>query len=691
MSRKILLFFLGVMTGILTAVGLKAQIPSSFLGEWRWIPAQSTSIPLMNELRISFREGVNTTDTIFFIWGKSDRTHHDTLLISGRHCSWKVPDRVFPYNVFLGLRMPAGSEIPGRVTLAAPDSFLLSRHYQIFTSQGEATLQETSTFVLSHDHHVLKVRISQSRGDSIRVYHYLLKKKGFREAYAVRLTDDWSLQGDLDVQVLLLSLQGLVNRQGPRLYFLYPDDWDYRYTGDILHYLEKEKFFTFSSLKTFDQLFSLFRDDLKGYVIWDKKHPVTLDLAFTLAGCREAVVVSEELVPLVERAGLSLVADLRGRFGSMPDAMIYKAFHDSLSSCCSGKMIVWLGGEHGQVRKPAIADWGVMNKAFFTDLSTDPKDTLEYHIADRLLASLPPMGMVFGWHVYGKDKERDYVRLASRHGLRVEGLHTLPNMSFLHHIPLEKDFVFRNHHHVQPKGHYHPQRKVYISCVQTDCLGLGAWNQPGRGEIPYAWEVTMNWYHLAPVLLEYFYSQATGNDYFIGSLSGPGYMYPKAVPDTLLGALLDSAWQLMQVLDLNVFEIMDYSEGATLEGNTDLTREVVDQYYQHMPEAIGFINGYAPAFTFTSKKGRPLVSYDYYLDPGRSVGEAVEDLRELASLNRKRPYFLLIHVRQWNNIDKVTRILDELGQDFEVVPLDLFLKMAGEKPTFRERFLDDGL
>ena len=40
----------------------------------------------------------------------------------------------------------------------------------------------------------------------------------------------------------------------------------------------------------------------------------------------------------------------------------------------------------------------------------------------------------------------------------------------------------------------------------------------------------MNYTWIAPGMAEYFYSTATPNDYLIGCLSGPGYLYPKAVP-----------------------------------------------------------------------------------------------------------------------------------------------------------------
>jgi hypothetical protein len=135
---------------------------------------------------------------------------------------------------------------------------------------------------------------------------------------------------------------------------------------------------------------------------------------------------------------------------------------------------------------------------------------------------------------------------------------------------------------------------------------------------------------------------------------------------------------------------MDYSEGATVEGNSDLPKSIVDLYYEGMPEAIGFVNGYAPSYTFTVRDKKPFLSYDYYLSPTRPEDDAVADLQELAKVNARRPYFLLVHIRESSDIKRVKGILDKLGPGFEVVPLDVFLTMAGTEPTFEERFKVSG-
>jgi hypothetical protein len=142
----------------------------------------------------------------------------------------------------------------------------------------------------------------------------------------------------------------------------------------------------------------------------------------------------------------------------------------------------------------------------------------------------------------------------------------------------------------------------------------------------------------------------------------------------------------MEKLDLRVLEIMDYSEGNRHVGNTDLPKEIVDRYYAEYPDAIGFINGYGSSRTFDLRDGRPFISYDYYLSVDRSVEEATADIEELIQLNPKRPYFLLMHVRESNTIEKVAKILGNLSEPAEVVPLDTFLKLAASAKTYRTYF-----
>jgi len=307
-------------------------------------------------------------------------------------------------------------------------------------------------------------------------------------------------------------------------------------------------------------------------------------------------------------------------------------------------------------------------------------------MTNALFAEMNPLGTVWGWHSYKKDLEEQMTTLLSSYALISDGLNTMPNTSFLIHIPVSPGFKFKNNHNLTPGKKYIPEKKIYLALVQTDGLGIGAWLKPGRGSIPYAWEVTMKFEQLSPVMLEYYYAQALPNDFFIGSLSGSSYMYPKAFPKKWLPKELQRAAEYMKKLDLNVFEIMDYSEGGTETCDNNLPKDLVDEYYRSMPDAIGFINGYRSSNTFTVRDKRPMISYDYYLAAEKSEEEVVADLEELAVINAKLPYFLLVHVRESSDVARVKSICDKLSKNIEVVPLDVFLKMAGEEPTFQEYY-----
>ena len=134
---------------------------------------------------------------------------------------------------------------------------------------------------------------------------------------------------------------------------------------------------------------------------------------------------------------------------------------------------------------------------------------------------------------------------------------------------------------------------------------------------------------------------------------------------------------------------MDHAQLGQKEFNSNLTLDIIKTYFKYMPDVIGFGNGYGPANTFYSDGNRTMISFDYYLSPDRSEADAVADLQELIALNNKKPYFLLLHVRQWSNIDRVKSILDQLGPGVEVVPLDVFTEMANHTPTFENWYLQN--
>ncbi len=509
-----------------------------------------------------------------------------------------------------------------------------------------------------------------------------------RTAAVMRFDLDWRVAGGLPEKALVVSLQGLANRTAPRLYVVHPPEFQWEITGPLFEFYQRKHRVAFDELRDADAALAAFKEHARGYVVWDPAVGASLNVAFTLAGLEDAVVVTEALIPLVERHGLRRIDDLRGRYAGWTDDRIYADAYDRYWARCNKEKIMLMGGHAGAVRMPAMADWGVRERMFFHDLSANPAHPAEVALNRRLLRELNPGGFVFGWHSYAKDTEEQYTTLLSMYGLKMEGLHNLPNLSFNCQFTFTPGFRFTNNHSVARDARLQAEDKVYLTFVQSDSIGIGVWTKPGRGKLPFGWQVTMNWTRFSPAALEYFHESATPNDYFIGGLSGPGYMYPNHIPPHRFGPLMADARALMEVLDQRVMEIMDNSAADGNVGNADLTKETVDRYYAAFPDVIGFINGYGPARTRDMRDTRPLLSYEYYVDPRRPRAEVAADLNELIALNAKRPYYLLVHVRESNDVNSLVEVTRQLEGPVEVVPLDKFLKLAASRPNWTIRHQD---
>ncbi|MFH0989603.1 MAG: GxGYxYP domain-containing protein [bacterium] len=676
-----------IVISLAISTGVSAQ-EMAFNGKWKLIKQQSSDLDYFQYMTIQFTVKQDEITVVKEFGPK--RKAQETLVLKTNGSKHYVPviDRTFMSNLYMGIKLPPNEKKEVTAAWQKENVLVIHERYPITGSQGRKHIEADNVFELSSDKNLLTYRIRRSSRKAGSDLRYVFKRADANNAYVYQMTDDWDIHSGLSRQACFISLQGIVNEQKPNLYFIYGPNYSFNYTGELFSYLEKQKHFSFTKLNSLEQALQIFKQQIKGYIIWDKNVRTSLIVAYTLAGLEKGIVITEDLIPLAECMGLKQLEDFRGKFAGKTDYEIYTWAQRQYWHRCAKDLIVWLGGEHGSVMLPGVADYGMMKNAFFTDLSARETDTLEYNFTKKLLAEMTPLSQVMGWHSYKKDLEEEWVTLTSSYALTVDGLHNLPNTSFLYQIPPTPSFKYKNNHTVKPGKKYIPENKVYVALVQTDGLGLGAWVKPGRGSIPYAWEVSMKFQFMSPAMLEYYYSQSTPNDFFIGCLSGSGYMYPKAFPKQWLPKEIENAKNLMDSLDLNVFEIMDYSADKTEAGNNELTKEIVEAYYTGMPNAIGFLNGYFASHTFTVRDKRPFVSYDYYLSAEKSEAEAAGDLEELAALNTDRPYFLLVHVREYSDVARVKSICDKLGSEFEVVPLDVFLKLAGENPTFKEQYME---
>ena len=473
----------------------------------------------------------------------------------------------------------------------------------------------------------------QRNAFAIALQGLLNRRDGARASSATRLTDDDARRSD-------------ASAAPPALYLVYPATWPYGYTPAVRDFFASEHNVSFANLDSTNvtaapladtafgralapgggALAALVKSRVKGYVKWDERTRESLVVAFTAAGVDDALVVTNGETEEFARdvLGLPLLHDLSTSLRGETPAAIYAWAKTQWWHGASRDYITWMGGECGSgvapAMQPAIADFGVATRSFFVDLNTTVPgagdDAAEYTLAMALIGELDPTHSaavpptVLGWHSYCKDQEHTFTSVASKHGARVHGLNSSPNLSFSNRIALPAGYVFRNRHST-PASKAAPSAAraagateiassdagVYLVLVQTDGLGLGAWARPGRGalrlgsaaylqvaarhtsqrarliapapplhappfplgNVTYAWEVTLPDFELQPALLQMFYEQATERDFFVGALSGPGYMYPKVVPPALLPKRLQYAQSMMTQLDLAHWIVFDAS------------------------------------------------------------------------------------------------------------------------------------
>ncbi len=129
----------------------------------------------------------------------------------------------------------------------------------------------------------------------------------FPRAASLDAADLSSLSGDQ--QGLLVTLQGVVNRTQPRLYLYWgsdPTNLEWLNTIRLPHTIVTDPW----------SLFTKYRSEVKGAIVYDPSVPDTVNLATTLAGTKNGVIATADLAMSLN---LPVLEDLRGRFTSKLD------------------------------------------------------------------------------------------------------------------------------------------------------------------------------------------------------------------------------------------------------------------------------------------------------------------------------------------------------------------------------------
>lgn len=319
-----------------------------------------------------------------------------------------------------------------------------------------------------------------------------------------------------DEQLLLISLQGLVNRTRPEIYLLNTaGEGAATWLGDIG--VDHD-----APVDT-ATLVARYRDRANGAVVYDPALPATINLATTIAGLDGFVVTS---AALAAKYGFQVRQDLTGQFAD--ELAAYSWAVQTLWPRTGQRMVVNLNPSiTGYLRDYAVA---AASLTVWLDHSNADHLALIEQLGDELPFNAPWIGWLRGG-------ESPTVETLSNREVHVLASDTMTNLTV--------------HSGTQAAIDRHPYRapapalqdKVYVTFTYSDGDNLQyvqhrmrmSWDDPARGTVPINWPVPPQIVDAAPAMYVHYQRTATQADSLVAGPSGLGYVFPSAWPAATFG------------------------------------------------------------------------------------------------------------------------------------------------------------
>jgi hypothetical protein len=445
--------------------------------------------------------------------------------------------------------------------------------------------------------------------------------------YSYTLTHDGTPQS-YDEAMAVATLQGILNRDRPQLYVFSRRDDRPQYWLDVLQqpgrWLHGRRIEPVADL---DALVQLAGQRLRGAVVWDPAVPATVNLATTIAGAEDAVVLSPELADRYLKAwNLRVLKDLRGQFtgaetGSKKNDAYRWAVREYLAKGrCSAHLFclyedAFSTRARGDIGYVVTRDWAVKNRAFVFDLSPwgdevpgdDPTQSLGTDLATyRILLSemlrqsagkqMTELAGFFAFAKYsnvpGHPSAHDPVPTEWETVWLISPYNCYQNTvaSDCYNQSLHSQAPWKPLKQRRPAEK--PQAKAgraYVAILMADYDSATPlysflpkhWDDSRRGELPLAWGLNPNLIETYPDLITYLYETATANDYFTADASAAGYMNPNRVRKEHLPLFVSHNRRFFRETDMTLAPmVLDWDEPSA---------DVKDAFVEFAPDGLATI------------------------------------------------------------------------------------------------------
>ena len=440
----------------------------------------------------------------------------------------------------------------------------------------------------------------------------------------------------LEDLVTAVSLQGLVNRDAPRLYLIHSDS-DVR----LARYAEELLGCHMREVRSLRWLIEEYRDYIRGVVVYDPGLIDTLNLAITLAGINNAIILHPSNTRLAEDLGLKAVTDLRGRF--QDKIHVYREVLRLLPNTSRSSIAIL---EAGIVN---MADYAIKHRMAVVGLSPLPGDAEERNLLEDILEGHPGR-LAYGFFPGGGTGEYYGVNLLSRHGKTLIVANYTSSLSFTEHL----NQLLEPYQVEEPETLSPEPGRVYatifisdgdnIAFLQHTLLSGSWWYHPLRGSIPIGWTVNPWIARLAPNLLALLREEATSNDEIVAGVAVAGHMNPTLMPEE---ALRDLSRMLKPAVEDAGLDTLLSWDPLGYKGFKHFNQV----YHYFYPTLFPGDHGYPGVSVW---RGTPII-YTVNLYKYEEYRRIVDDI--LSSIG-ERPLFIAFLVNVWSfkNLGKVEEL-----------------------------------
>ncbi len=497
-----------------------------------------------------------------------------------------------------------------------------------------------------------------------------------------------------DIQLSVTTIAGLINRQQPKVYLLSKSDdafWLNQVFAHIPHEISAAR-----DEAVLETLLNGYRNRVAGLITYDPGFIDSVNVATTLAGQKDCIVVSPALAETLQGPPhrLPVVADLRiYQWKSRVQAYLWA--ESNLLKNATPDLVAGLAPKiPGALRSFLIA---TRTFVYWLDARNVLPDIrhgwlTERSLMKRILKAFAPGTIHLGWYV----NEALGVRLTSEAALPMLASDYFCNLE----VWTSMQNVGAGFAPAQPEAPAQPTAmpeapalspKTYVSFTMSDGDNLQynqhrmaqLWQDPVRGTIPIGWTISPTLVRVAPALAAYYTRMATPNDELVVGPSGAGYMLPSCWPAAYLPAFLQRTGELMQAINLDVIEVLDtgllFSQAFI---NQNLQQEFVKVL---APFGIrGVLSGSGQTrSSWKNISGVPIIQN---LGPAGSVNKAVNLVRNATSKARNSQ-FLNVYIIAWSMTPSdLKQVIQQLGNEYEVVtPGKLLTKIQGLKKSRSSR------